>query len=69
MNQLVSRAVSDCLVLCAYSERHPLEAAAEYVQSLRRDPLWDHAEVEQVESLVLRMLARLQRSDVEGSLK
>ena len=67
----INRAVADCLVLCAYSTRAPREAAREYIESLRRDPTWDNADVDSVAALVLGVLDRLQREGAsrEGWVK
>ena len=67
----INRAVADCLVLCAYSTKSPHEAARDYLTCLRRDPTWDNADVESVESLVMGVLSRLQRDGAsrEGWIK
>ena len=62
MVERINRAVSDCLILCAYSQQAPQDAAREYIQSLHRDPTWDITDVETVESLVLGIFARLQQT-------
>ena len=71
MVERINRAVSDCLVLCAYSTKAPHDAARDYIHSLRRDPTWDDAEVASVESLVMGVLHRLQRDGAsrEGWVK
>ena len=66
MVERINRAVADCLILCAYSQRDPREAAQEYLASLRRDPTWDEQDASSVESLVMGVLARLARSDVNS---
>ncbi len=67
----INRAVADCLILCAYSQREPRDAALDYLASLRRDPTWDNADVDTVQSLVVGVLDRLGRTDAnrEGWLK
>jgi hypothetical protein len=65
MTERINRAVSDCLILCAYAQGHPRDVAAEYLQALRNDPLWDNADVEVVDALVMGLLAKLQRSDID----
>ena len=62
MIERINRAVADCLVLCAYSQRAPHDAAADYIRSLRKDPTWDNADVDSVESLVTGVLVRLART-------
>lgn len=71
MVERVNRAVADCLILCAYSQKAPYDAAHEYLASLRRDATWDNADVETVASLVLGVLNRLQRDGAsrEGWVK
>ena len=71
MIERINRAVSDCLILCAYSKRTPHEAAEDYVASLRRDPTWDYSDVASVESLVMGVLERLAREGAsrEGWVK
>lgn len=71
MLERINRAVADCLILCAYSQRSPQAAAREYIESLRRDPTWDDADVDSVSALVLGLLERLQRQGAnwQGWLK
>lgn len=71
MVERINRAVSDCLVLCAYSTKAPHEAARNYINSLRRDATWDNADADSVESLVMGVLNRLQRDGAsrEGWVK
>ncbi|HUE71444.1 MAG TPA: hypothetical protein VMP01_11225 [Pirellulaceae bacterium] len=71
MVERINRAVSDCLVLCAYSTKAPLDAARDYIDALRRDATWDNANVDSVESLVMGVLTRLQRDGAsrEGWVK
>lgn len=71
MIERINRAVADCLILCAYSQKSPREAANDFVLQLYRDPLWDNADVDRVQQLVAGLLDRLHREarDTEGWLK
>jgi hypothetical protein len=67
----ISRAVADCIILCAYSQKPPRDAASDYLESLKRDPTWDESDVERVSALVFGLIDRIQQADVdrEGWIK
>jgi hypothetical protein len=52
----ISAAVRDCLDQCQRTE-FPLANLAVFLESLRLDPNWNEAEVQQVETTVRRILS------------
>lgn len=71
MVERINRAVADCLILCAYSQKPPRAAADDFLLQLQRDPLWEEEEARRVRQLVEGLLDRLHRDahDDEGWVK
>lgn len=67
----INRAVADCLILCAYSQKPPHDAAEDFFDGLSRDSTWKAEDVQAVNRLVLGVLERLNRSngDSRGLIK
>ena len=54
----IQSAVQECLDDC-YSSSNPLDVVAQYMDRLRRNPLWNDAEIDRVELAVHQMLSLL----------
>lgn len=61
MIERINKAVADCLILCAYSQKPVRETANDFAYALYRDPLWDQADASRVVELVRSVIERLER--------
>ena len=62
----INEAIRACLERC-YGDKTPLASIADFIGELREDPTWREAEVEEVESTVLRMLSLIVEKPEEES--
>ena len=60
----INDAIRSCLERC-YGDKTPLATVASFLSELGRDPTWREAEIEEVQSTVLKMLSLI----VEKPLK
>jgi hypothetical protein len=60
----INDAIRSCLERC-YGDKTPLATVAKFLSELRRHPKWSEAEVEEVQTTVLKMLSLIVEKPLE----
>jgi len=60
----INDAIRSCLERC-YGDKTPLTTVAKFLSELRRDPGWSEAEIEGVQTTVLKMLSLIVEKPLE----